>query len=42
MASNDHINHKLSNYFWIAHNISDAQLTQVLKFWYAQHMGNHM
>jgi len=39
--SNDQINQKLSNHFWKNNKISDAQITQILKFRYAQYMGNH-
>ena len=39
--SNDQINQKLSNHFWKNNKISDAQITQTLKFRYAQYMGNH-
>ena len=38
--SNDQINQKLSNHFWKNNKISDAQITQALKFRYAQYMGN--
>jgi hypothetical protein len=34
--SNDQINHKLSNHFW-----KNIQISQTLKFRYAQYMGNH-
>ena len=39
--SNDQINQKLSNHFWKNNKITDAQITQTLKFSYAQYMGNH-
>jgi hypothetical protein len=39
--ANEQINHKLSNHFWKNNKISYAQITQTLKFRYAQHMGNH-
>ena len=39
--SNDQINQKLSNYFWKNIKISDAQITQTLKFRYAHYIGNH-
>ena len=32
---------KLSNHFWKNNKIANAQITQTLKFWYAQYMGNH-
>ena len=38
---NTQINQKLSNHFWKNENITDAQITQTLKFRYAQYMGNH-
>jgi transposase-like protein len=40
-TSNDQINHKLSNQFWKNPRITNAQITQTLKFRYAQYMGNH-
>ena len=39
--SNEHINQKLSNHFWKDDKIPDTQITQTLKFRYAQYMGNH-
>ena len=39
--SNDQINQKLSNHFWKSDKVTDAQITQTLKFKYAQYMGNH-
>ena len=39
--SNDQIHQKLSNHFWKNNQISDPQITQTLKFRYAQYMGNH-
>jgi hypothetical protein len=39
--SNEHINQKLFNHFWKDDKIPDTQITQTLKFRYAQHMGNH-
>ena len=39
--SNEQINQKLSNHFWKNNNIPDTQVTQTLKFGYAQYMGNH-
>ena len=39
--SNTQINQKLSNHFWKNNKITDAQITQTLKFRYAQYMGNH-
>jgi hypothetical protein len=40
--SNTQISHKLSNHFWKNENITYAQITQALKFRYAQYMGNHL
>jgi hypothetical protein len=37
--SNTQINQKLSNYLWKDESVTDAQLTQTLKFRYAQYMG---
>ena len=39
--SNDQINHKPSNHFSKATCIFDAQIMPILKFQYAQYMGNH-
>ena len=39
--SNTQINEKLSNHFWKNEMVTDAQITQTLKFRYAQYMGNH-
>ncbi len=39
--SNTQINQKLSNHFWKNKKVTDAQITQTLKFRYAQYMGNH-
>src|ERR1700738_2077621 len=39
--SNKQINQKLSNHFWKSKQIPDTQITQTLKFRYAQYMGNH-
>ena len=39
--NNDQINHKLSNHFWKNEHVTDAQISQTLKFRYAQYMGNH-
>jgi ribonuclease HI len=39
--SNTHINQKLSNHFWNNDQIPDTQITQTLKFRFAQYMGNH-
>ena len=39
--SNDQINQKISNHLWKHNKITDAQITQTLKFIYAQYMGNH-
>ena len=39
--SNDQINHKLSNHFWKNEKVTDAQISQTLKFRYAQYTGNH-
>ena len=39
--SNEQINQKLSNHFWKDDKIPDTQITQTLKFRYAQYMGNH-
>jgi hypothetical protein len=39
--SNIQINQKLSNHFWQDEKIPDTQITQTLKFRYAQYMGNH-
>ena len=38
---NEKINKKLSNHFWKNKTITDAQITQTLKFRFAQYMGNH-
>ena len=35
------IHQKLSNHFWKNEAVIDAQITQTLKFRYAQYMGNH-
>ena len=40
-VSNTQINQKLSNHFWKNDQIPDTQITQTLKFRYAQYMGNH-
>lgn len=40
-TSNNQINHKLSNQFWKHPKITDVRITQILKFQYAQYMGNH-
>ena len=40
--SNDQIHQKLSNHLWKNNQITDAQITQILKFRYAQYMGNHL
>ena len=40
--SNTQINQKLSNHFWKNEILTDAQITLILKFRYAQYMGNHM
>ena len=39
--SNTQINQKFSNLSWKSENVTDAQITQTLKFRYAQYMGNH-
>ena len=39
--TNKQINQKLSNHFWKNKKVTDAQITQTLKFRYAQYMGNH-
>jgi hypothetical protein len=39
--SNEEINQKLSNHFWKNDKVPDTQITQTLKFRYAQYMGNH-
>jgi hypothetical protein len=39
--SNTQINQKLSNHFWHNDKITETQITQTLKFQYAQYMGNH-
>ena len=39
--SNEQINQKLSNHLWNNANVSDTQITQTLKFRFAQCMGNH-
>jgi hypothetical protein len=39
--SNEQINQNLSNHFWKDDKIPDTQITQTLKFRYAQYMGNH-
>ena len=39
--SNEQINQKLSNHFWKNDKVPDTQITQNLKFRYAQYMGNH-
>ncbi len=39
--SNEQINQKLSNHFWKNENTLDTQITQILKFRFAQYMGNH-
>ena len=39
--SNEQINHKLSNHLWKNANVSDTQITQTLKFRFAQYMGHH-
>ena len=39
--SNTQIHQKLSNHFWHNEKIPDTQITQTLKFRYAQYMGNH-
>ena len=39
--SNEQINQKLSNHFWKNVNIPYTQITQTLKFRFAQYMGNH-
>ena len=39
--SNDQINQKLSNHFWKGDKVPDTQVTQTLKFRYAQYMGHH-
>lgn len=36
-TSIDHINHKLFNQFWENLGITNAHVTQTLKFWYAQY-----
>ena len=38
---NEEINQKLSNHFWNSDKIPDTQITQTLKFRYAQYMGTH-
>ena len=38
--TNKQINQKLSNHFWKNKNVTDTQITQTLKFRYAQYMGN--
>ena len=38
---NKEINHKLSYRFWKAPRTTNAQNTQLLKFLFAQYMGNH-
>ena len=40
-TSNDQINPKISNQLWKNPGITDAQITQFLKFTSAQYMGNH-
>ena len=39
--SNEQINQKLSNHFWKDDKVPGTQITQTLKFRYAQYMGNH-
>jgi hypothetical protein len=39
-VNNPHIDQKISNNFWTNPNITDAQITQLLKFRYGQYMGN--
>ena len=39
--SNEQINQKLFNHFWKNVNTLDTQITQILKFRFAQYMGNH-
>jgi ribonuclease HI len=39
--NNNKINHKLSNKSWTNPNVTEKQISQVLKFRYAQYMGNH-
>lgn len=41
LLSNEQIDHKLSNSFYKAFDILNAQNTQTLKFQYAQYMGNY-
>ena len=40
-TSNDQINHKLLNQIWKNPEITDNQITQTLKFGYAQYIVNH-
>ena len=39
--ANERINQKLSNQLWKNKKVTDVQITQTLKFRYAQYMGNH-
>ena len=39
--SNKQINRKLSNHLWKKKKVTDAKIIQILKFRYAQYMGNH-
>ena len=38
---NEQINQKLSDHFWKNVSVPDSQITQTLKFRFAQYMGNH-
>ena len=38
---NTQIDHKISNHLWKTKSVIDAQITQTLKFRFAQYMGNH-
>jgi hypothetical protein len=39
-VNNPHIDKKISNNFWTNPTITNAQITQILKFRYGQYMGN--
>ena len=39
--SNEEVHHKLSKYFWKTPQITDAKITQLLKFQFAQYTCNH-
>lgn len=40
--SNEKISYKLSNFFWKALGISDAQATETLRLRYVQYTGNYV